>query len=328
MRLSSYLTRLIWLSLLPVVVFSAWLSYDVVRQMQAENDQEAANFTKNFATAIDHHLTARIGSLKVMAASPLADDPALWPLYYKVSQGYRENFGSHVIFAEADEPRRMIFNTRNAFGTVLPSLPKPKGKAAVSQAVASGSPAVGDIVVGPITKEKLVAIAVPLIRLDQVVKVLLATFELRLFQDRLEQVALPVGWRLSLLDSQGEVIARRLPVGFVPSDADAYRRIVVKTTTAPWSVVLEIPHSIYFAPMKSAAFGLGVSLFAVALFAIGAGLWGTRRLSAAVAGLADRNHLQTGSGVQITEIADVRLLIDADSKRIASFTAGQNQAIE
>jgi signal transduction histidine kinase len=329
MPLSSYLTRLIWLSILPVVVFSAWLSYDIVLKMQTESDQEASHTARNFATAIDHHLNARIGSLKVMAASPLADDPALWPLYYKVSQGYRENFGSHVIFAEADEPRRMIFNTRTAFGTSLPSLPKPKGSAAVPLAVASGNPAVGDIFVGPIAGEKLVAVAVPLVRLDKVSKVLLATFELRLFQERLAQVALPAGWGLSLQDSQGEVIARRQPVGNGSGNADeAYRRIVVKTTTAPWSVVLDIPRSIYLAPMMSAGLGLGISLLAVALIAIGAGLWGTRRLSRSVASLADRHHAQKGNGAEILEIAAVRQLIDADSKRIASFTATQNQAIE
>lgn len=332
MLLSSYLTRLIWLCVLPVVIFSAWLSYDIVLKLQAKSDQEARHIATNFATAIDHHLNARIGSLKVMAASPLADDPTLWPLYYKVSQGYRENFGSHVIFAEADEPRQMIFNTRTPFGSLLPSLPKPRGNAAVPHALKTGLPAVGDIFVGPIAGEKMVAIAVPLTRLDKVVKVLLATFELRLFQERLEQVVLPAGWGLSLLDSQGEIIARRQPLGSEASNesgnADAYRRIMVKTTTAPWSVELEIPRSIYFAPMMSAGLGLGVSLLAVAFIAIGAGLWGTRRLREAVASLAKRNHVQYGKAPEIVEIAAVRQLIAADSQRIASFATTQNRAIE
>lgn len=324
MRLSSFLTRLIWLCVLPLMVFSTWLVYDVVRQLQSASDQEANHLARNFATAIDYNLNARIGSLNVMAASPLADDPALWPLYYQVSQGYRANFGSHVIFAEAEEPMRMLFNTRAPLGTILPSLPKPKGNSAVQKALSTGQPAVGDIFVGPIAQERLVAIAVPLRRDDKVGKILVATVELRLFQDRLEQVSLPDGWGLSLRDGQGEVIARRPPAGI---DTDVYRRVTFKTMSAPWSVILEIPRASYLAPMLKAGMGLGFALLAVALAGIGGGLWGTRRLSRAVASLAEPNHELT-NGPDIAEIAAVRQRIDAASQRIASFATTQDQAIE
>lgn len=328
MPLSSYLTRLIWWCVLPLVVFSVWLVYDIVGKLQAERDQEASHIAKNFATAIDHHLNARIGSLKVMAASPLADDPALWPLYYKVSQGYRDNFGSHVVFADADGSMRMIFNTRTPFGTSLPPLPKPKGNAAAPKAVTTGLPAVGDIFVGPIAQEKLVAIAVPVRRQDKVVNLLLATFETRLFQERLEQVALPAGWGLSLHDSQGEVIARRQSAGNESGKIEeAYRRIVVNLAVSPWSVILEIPRKIYFAPLMAAGLALGLGVLAVALVSIGGGLWGTRRLGRAVASLADPEYAPT-DGPEITEIAAVRQRIDAASQRIASFATAQDQAIE
>lgn len=163
-RLATYLTRLIWWSILPLIVFASWLAYQQVLALRVETEQEAGRIARNFATAIDHHLNARIGSLKLMATSPLADDPSLWPLYYKFSQGYRANFGSHVIFAEANEPMRMIFNTRAPFGTELPSLPNPKGNAAAPRAIATGQAAVGDIFVGPLAQEKLVALVVPLPR--------------------------------------------------------------------------------------------------------------------------------------------------------------------
>lgn len=330
MPLSTYLTRLIWLCVLPLVLFSAWLVMDQVRTLQLERDQEADHIARNFATAIDHHLAARIGSLKVMAASPLADDPALWALYYQVSQGYRENFGSHVVFAEADEPMRMLFNTRAPFGTALPVLPRPAGNAAAPQAVASGLPAVGDIFVGPLAQEKLVAIAVPVRRRNRVVNLLLATFESRLFQERLDQVVLPPGWALSLRDGQGEVIARRLNGAAAesgPHDLASDRRIVVPLTVAPWSVMLEIPRTLYFAPLLSAGFVLGLGALAASLIGIGGGLWGTRRLSRAVASLADTDAARE-RGPEIAEIAAVRQHIDAANQRIASFAGAQDRAIE
>lgn len=326
MPLSSYLTRLIWLCALPLLAFSAWLSYDNVRQLQTQQDRAAEIIAHNFATAIDYNLNARIGSLNVMAASPLADDPALWPLFYKVSQGFRANFGAHVIFAEAEEPRRMLFNTRAPLGTPLPLLPKPRGNSAAEKALATGLPAISDIVVGPVAQEKLIAVAVPLRRNDKVVKLLLATFELHMFQERLEQVALPAGWGLTLLDSQNEVIARRQPDG-VGNRADAYRRIVAETSVPAWSVVLEIPHKIYVAPMINAATSLGFSLLAFALIGIGGGLWGTRRLSKSVASLAEPGNAPV-NGPEIAEIAAVRKRIDAASQQIASFASAQDQAIE
>lgn len=328
MPLSSYLTRLIWLCVLPLVVFSAWLAYDVVRQLQSASDQEASHIARNFATAIDHNLNARIGSLNVMATSLLADDPALWPLYYQVAQGYRANFGSHVVFAEAAEPLRMLFNTRSPLGTALPNLPKPRGNSAAQKSLNTGQPAVGDIFVGPIAQEELIAIAVPLRRDDKLVKILLATVELRLFQERLERVALQAGWGLSLLDGQGEIIARRLPAGIeAATGTDPFRRIVAHTTVAPWSVVLEIPRASYLAPMMRAGMLLAIGLLAAALIGIGGGLWGTRRISRAVASLADPNHVPD-NGPEIAEIAVVRQRIDAASQRIASFAAAQDRAIE
>lgn len=328
MPLSTYLTRLIWLCVLPLAVFSAWLAYDNVRALQTEADQKAGHIARNFAIAIDHNLNARIGSLKVMATSPLADDPALWPLYYRVAQGYRDTFGSHVVFAEVTEPMRMVFNTRAPFGTRLPPLPKPAGNAAAPRAIETGQPAVGDLFVGPLAGQELVALAVPVRRHDKVVKLLLATFESRHFQERLEQVSLPEGWGLSLLDGQGKTIARRPPAASGSGQGtQSHRRTEVSIGAAPWSVVLEIPRDRYLAPVKSAGLVLGLGILAAALIGVGGGLWGTRRLGRAVAGLA-RPDQAPDEGPAITEISAVRRLIDEARQRIASFAATQDRAIE
>jgi signal transduction histidine kinase len=330
MPLSSYLTRLIWLCVLPLVLFSSWLAYDIVHQIERQQDREAEIIARNFATAIDYHLNARIGSLKVMAASPLADDPIFWPIYYKVSQGFRANFGAHVIFAEAQEPRRMLFNTRAPFGVPLPVLPIPTGNSAAERALTSGQPAVGDIVFGPVAREKLIALAVPLLRDGQVVKILMATFDLRMFQDRLEQVELPAGWRLSLLDGQNELIARHQADEAALGDGfDTSRHVAVSTNVGQWKVVLDIQRRRYATPLVNAGVVLGSGLLAMGLIGIGGGLWGTRRLSRAVASLANpTNGTVKAEGPEIAEFVAVRERIDVANRQIASFAAQQDQAIE
>ena len=141
--LAAFLARLIWLTVLPLVLAAAWLAIDHVLSLQDEIRQQAANTAKNFATAIDQHLNARIRALNVLAVSPLADDPQRWPELYAEARGFRESFGSHVILTDTGEPMRMLFNTRSPFGAPLPPLPRPQGHAAAPAALATGRPAVG-----------------------------------------------------------------------------------------------------------------------------------------------------------------------------------------
>ncbi len=259
MSLHRFLTRLIWLCMLPLVLLAAYLAVDRVHTMQAENDLEATNLAHNFATAIDQNLIARISALQILAMSPHADHEADWMELYQEAQSFHDNFGSHVIFA--DREMRMLFNTRAPFGTKLPMLPRPAGHAAAPTALATGKPAVGDIFVGPIANEPLIAVAVPGLREGKTAFLLLTTFETRMFQKRLDQVALPAGWSLALHDGKNAVIARRAPPGFdAASDVDATARFVVKSELSPWSVVLEIPRDVYRAPLVKAATGLAITI--------------------------------------------------------------------
>ena len=312
--LSALLSRLIWLCILPMLLMAAWLAYDSVRSQQAEFDQEAGYLVGNLATAIDHQLQTRIDALSVLARSPLVDDPAHWKDFYREAQGFRDNFGSHVVFSNVGEPMRMLFNTRVPFGGELPLLLRPRGHAAAPAAVATGKPAVGDLFFGPIASEALVAIAVPVMRDSKPVHLLLALFEACRFQKQLDQMALPAGWALALLDGSGETIARRLPTGPGPArDTAGPARFIAKSAVAPWSVVLEIPRSIYRAPLVLAAVVLLVTLAGVL------GSWRTgRRLGRAVAGLASA----PGAGApppDIAEIAAARLALDrAEAAHVAA----------
>jgi hypothetical protein len=192
--LNAYLTRLIWLCVGPLILLAGWLSVDHVRTLRDQDDLQATNLARNFATAIDQHLSARIGALNMLAISPQVDDATRWQDLYREAQGFHQSFGSHVILADLE--MRMLFNTRVPFGTVLPALPRPKGNAAAPTALASGKPAVGDTFIGPIATEPLVAIAVPALRDGKVAYLVLSIFETSLFQRRLDQHALPVGWSM------------------------------------------------------------------------------------------------------------------------------------
>ncbi|MDO9227176.1 MAG: PAS domain S-box protein [Pseudomonadota bacterium] len=322
--LRTFLTRLIWLCVLPLVLLAAYLAFDHVRAQRAEHDLAAGNLAKNFATAIDQYLDARIKALSVLALSPLVDDTAHWPTLYQEARGIQRSFGSHVIFADTD--LRMLFNTRAPYGAILPNLPRPKGRAAAPTALATGKPAVGDIVFGPVAKESLVAIAVPVTRGGHSTHLLLSILETRLFQARLEQVSLPDGWSLSLLDSEGGVIARRAPPGLNPArDVDAAGRFVVKSKLSPWSVRLEIPRDAYQVPLYSAAAGLALAILAATLIGVLGGQLASRRLGRSVAALAEMPATGT-SILNIREITAVRGLLERTSAARKTAEATRNES--
>jgi PAS domain S-box-containing protein len=313
MSLHRLLTRLIWLCVAPLVLLAAYLAISSVMTQQAERDLEAANLAKSFATAIDQHLNARIGALHMLTKSPLLDDASHRKDLYREAQGFQQSFGSHVILA--DLQMHMLFNTRVPFGTKLSMLPRPKGHAAAPAAVETGNPAVGDTFFGPIALEPLVAIAVPAKREGKTVFLLLTIFETRQFQERLDRMALPSGWSLSLLDGKHEVIARRAPPGLNPAtDVDPSGRFVVKSAMSPWSMVLEIPRDIYREPLIKAAAALAIAILGATLISVLGGMLASRRLGRSVASLAEAPAPESPPP-DIAEIAAVRCILDKSAQK-------------
>jgi PAS domain S-box-containing protein len=292
--LSSFLTRLIWLCMAPLLLIAVWLAWDSLREQEAKHQREGANLAKNFATHIDQFLRARINALNLLAVSPLADHPRSWPVLYAEAQGFRESFGAHVIFADTE--RRMLFNTRTPYGANLPPLPLSKGRSAAPLALATGKPQVGDLVIGPVSRQRLAALAVPGLRDGRVAHLMLTTLDAALLQQRLEQAALPQGWSLALQDSTGADIARRSPVGFnAAQDVEADHRFVVPLRQSAWRVVLEIPRASHRDEQQRSLIILAAAIAFATLAGLFGGALASRRVIRAVRTLSEGEEEQSGS---------------------------------
>ena len=292
-----------------------------MRSTRIDTDHEALNLAKNFATSIDQNLTARIGALQILAISPHADRAENWKELYQEALGYHQGFGS----ATSSSPTWTCAwcSTRECRSVHrCRTLPIPKGNAAAPMAAKTGKPAVGDIFFGPIAKEPMVAVAVPGMRNGKLAFILLSTFETRLFQGRIEQVSLPTGWSLALVDGNGETIARHGPPGLnAATDVDTDGRFAVKTTVAPWTVVLEIPRDAYRAPLVAAGGTLAAAIVGVTLTSVLGGMLASRRLARSVALLADP-RADGGEVPNIAEFATVhRTLAESANSRQAAESA-------
>lgn len=309
MSLKSFLTRLIWICVLPLVILAAFLAIDQVRTLQTQRDLEAAKLARNFARTIDRHIYTSISALQMLAASSAVGDPRRLGEFYEEAQAFRKSFNSNVILA--DLSRHMIFNTRAPFGTVLPNLPQIKGQSAAAAAAATGKPAVGDMFLGPVANTSLVSIAVPVIRDGRMSELLLGIFEARQFQQHLDEFAIPRGWAVTLLDGKGDVIARRSPPGMTsrPESVEAPGRFVVKSAISPWSIVLDTPHDKFSSPIVAATTSLAAVILAATLAGVLGGMLAGRRLARSVASLAEPILPQTLYPA-IAEIETVRRMMN------------------
>ena len=314
MPLNSFLTRLIWWCVSPLALFAAYLAFNYVRHEHAEHDVHAQQLAQTLADAIDHDLGSRVAALRILAASPMADDVSRWPGLYQEAQRFVQSFGSHVVFAGLD--RRMLFTTRLPLGTALPELPWPQGRSALQDAVQTLAPAVSDISRDPIdgaAGDALVGVAVPGVRDGRAAFVMETTIALREFQKFIDQLDHDPNWRISLLDSTGATIVRSAaPEPPAPASAatDSARRFSARSAAAPWSVQLEIPRSVYLAPLIEATATLAAAVISVTLVGVLGGTFAARRLGRSVRSLA-QTPAPGDAPPAIAEFAAVRRLLDA-----------------
>ncbi len=312
LSLNAFFARLIWICAGPLVVLASYLAIDRVLEVQAGQARSASVLVTDLVTSIDRDLTARVGGMRMLAASPLLDDSTRWPESYNEALAFLESFGSHVILAGVD--RRMLYNTRVAFGSPLPMLPRPSGPSAVSSAMTSGQPAIGDLVAGPVAGQPLIPIVVPVRRGAAPTHLLLTTIEARNFKAQLDRLVLPEGWSLSLVGGDGATIAARgpaMPSGLSDKPSDGV--FSARSAISSWSVVLQIPTVLHREPWMTAATALALALLAATLVGVLGGTLAARRLARSVASLVEGPP--SGAARPFTEIVAVRERLQAETQR-------------
>ena len=304
LSLRAFLSRLIWVCMLPLLLLTVYLAVDRVQSLRIQCNESANNFANLAANSVDSYLNNQTRSLKALAASPLFDDLSRLGEAYKQAQGFRENFGTHVLLA--DPSGQMVLNTRSPLGTVLPKLPIPEGFAAAPHVVKTAEAAIGDEFFGPVGKEEMIAIVVPVVRDQSVKYTLLATIESSQFQKLLDKMIFPKQWSLKLVDGVGKVIAQRIPEGFQPDTSDDLGgRFVAPSVMSHWSIILDIPKCAYSSPMLTSAIAMILALMSAVLAGILGGRLAGRGLSRSVAALSEK-PLPGSSRPLITDIENVR----------------------
>ncbi|MBL8317899.1 MAG: PAS domain S-box protein [Burkholderiaceae bacterium] len=314
MTLRRYLTALIWLCIAPLLVLSAVLAVDHVRDVQQHAGADARALLQQVSAAIDEDLRDQIKVLQLLSESPLADDPAREADFYAEAQNFQRVLGSHVAKFDGDG-RDLVFSTRRPRGSELPPPARPRGRGAIDIARETRQGAVGDIYVGSIAGEPAIAIAVPAMRNGRIRFYLLSSTETRRLARHLVPPVLPPGSVLSLHDSTGETIAQQGPAG--AAKEASMIRLDAAMATAPWTLRLQMPRTAHMAPMVTAGTAVGVGLVLLTLVGAVGGHVAARRLNRAMQSLVvDAPEGVTPATVPtIHEVAAIRARLDDARER-------------
>jgi len=309
--LQHMLIRMFWISLLPLLLFAAYLVLSQVRDIDRLTERNAQHRLLNTNTLIENLIDSQIRCLQILAHSPLLDEPQRLEQFYRTAQGFRSCYGMDLILA--DNAMQMLLNTGVPFGTALPALPKPRagGFAAAPSVLQTGQPAVSNIVDHPETGAPLVAVVVPLLREGTGTQLLISAMDARQIVKPLDTIRLPPGWVLSVIDGNGQTIARH-PQGAAALADDAVDRLSqpIAVTGDRWRIMLEIDRAARRASLYRAMVVLGAGLLAALVIAFLLSRGASRSIVTAVGSLADSGGSAGVSSRRIAEVEAIRGRLD------------------
>jgi PAS domain S-box-containing protein len=326
--LERFFFRLIFLSAVPLLGLALFLAASGASRQIEEQTAAASRIAFNLTTTLDTEIGAQLSALEVLARSHAAGRLDIGR-FYTNALAFRDRFGGEVVLADLD--RQMLVNTRVPLGKPLPRLPVPAGKAAATTALATGQPAAGDVFLGPLAREPLIALAAPARIGDRLTGIVIQTLGTKQLQQRIDRVARPAGVALWLLDSTGVVMAATAAdrTGELPDTRRATgRRIESRMSAAPWKVVLTIEPGVYYRDAAGIAVALLLGVGGLGALAIVLVHRAGTRLAGEVADIARLPAARLRRAPSIDEVRDAQGLLDEARAGLAASEAGYRALFE
>ncbi len=293
MKLRAHLAALVLVTLLPVVVFAAIMVALFARHQQETLERATRETARALSLAVDRELEASITTLQALATSRSLDGDDLAAVRAEAERIRAVAHPAWSTVALVDPAGQIRMSLASPAGTALPAI---GDRDYFRAAVTTRQPAVSDLLVGRMTREPLVAVAVPVVRGKDVRGVLVATVGADAWSALLAEQRLPPGWAARILDRAHVTVARapadpsvvgRPPAGgfaeqargraegWVAFDTRRGRSVHVAFTrsrVSGWLIAIAIPSEMVTAPLRRSLWavaggGLAFVVLGVALAA-------------------------------------------------------------
>jgi len=325
MKLRTHLLFLALATLLPVLVFAAYVATQLVERERDTFRRGAADRTRAILTAVDLQINGTISSLESLALSRALDIGDLRSF---------DTIAGRVLSSRGDWRSLQLISLD---GTPLVdasveygrTLAVPDGILLVPHVVARGAPAVGHLMPGP-QGDFFVPIAVPVVRDGAVRYVLSAAVPVRTFSEVLTAQRVPENWVCAILDGTYRIVSRtREPERFVGSVATPDLRAQIEAADegwylgrtldgqdvysayqrsdfSRWTVAMGMPTTELDAGARRSAALMTIGIVAAVALALGLATLVSRRLAMPLSALAGAAHaIGRGDPVRATAPPDI-----------------------
>ena len=284
-------TRIRWLVVACVV--PAWLIAVAISYLSYERERASVvsatvQTARLLSQGVERELATSVAVLQTLASSTRIDERDYARFRERAAQAMELGTADNIVLYDAE--LQALMSVVQPVGAALPKLkydPLPS-------VFATRKPAVSDYAVGEFSKRPRIAVAVPVLRDDEVVGRLEMLFSLQRFAKFLESQNLPPGWIAAVLDSKGVIVARnRAAEEFVgkPVAAGLWAQVQLRgegshigrthegvdvvgcfsrSSVYGWTVAIGMPESVFAAELKRtmaqyavaglALLGLGLAL--------------------------------------------------------------------
>ena len=198
--LRSYLVVFCLVTVLPSLMFGLVNALRLSQELHHAAEDNARRFAHAAAETMASHLREQIMALTVLARVPLLLSSR--SDFYKVAENYHALSGYHVALSDADGNR--FLSTRVPFGTPVP----PRASTdSVKKAIATGRPNVSELFVGRISGRQTITIDIP-VKIPDGLRIVSLSCDPMRITEPLQQMELPEGWLIALVDGTGSFIYR------------------------------------------------------------------------------------------------------------------------
>lgn len=192
--------------LLPILVLGWWLAAQTAASERAVIERQAEQEVRGITVLIDREINNAKNILTVLATSDYLQDGDIEGFYRKASEVARR-LNTQITLRDPylDE---QVMNTAVAWGTArLRGIPEERSDVD-KMFIDSKAAVVTDVFFGPVIKQYLVAVVVPVMRDGAVAYTLTIGIPTSQFADIIQSTQVPDHWAVSIIDKRNMMVAR------------------------------------------------------------------------------------------------------------------------
>jgi PAS domain S-box-containing protein len=323
------LTVLTCAIIVPLLLLAVYTGFRITDAQLEQTRKDLMNEAHTLSAEVDHEINGEIERLQALAASPSLrrGDFAEFQRQAEAPLALRQSGNVMLV----DSNMRQVVNTWVPFGTPMP---KAIVQEPMEKALATGKPQVTGLFIGPVSRQLLFSIIVPVQIDDGNRYALVRSPNRQAFASLLSAHVLPPGWQAAVADATHRIIARsgqedgligtQLPPAqwhrasaggafeFVDFEGRPSLQAYAVSDLTGWETVVWEPKALAEAPVRALWWTISLTALLAFTLVVGLALWLGRTIARSV-GLAARAAAAVGEGSPLslsgTPVAEVNTLM-------------------